>query len=66
MTKPPKKPTKPKAAPPPLTNTTPTEAELEASYKAMAADKEREAEAHEWCEAFIGDQPWDDSEAVVT
>jgi hypothetical protein len=32
-----------------------TEAELEADYRAMAADKEREAEAQEWCNALIGD-----------
>jgi hypothetical protein len=32
-----------------------TEAELEADYRAMAADKEREAEAREWCNALIGD-----------
>ena len=28
---------------------------LEEGYKAMAADKEYEKEAREWCEAFIGD-----------
>jgi hypothetical protein len=27
------------------------------SYKAMAADTEREREADEWCEAMIGDIP---------
>jgi hypothetical protein len=32
-----------------------TEAELEAGYRAMAADAERENEAQEWCEALIGD-----------
>jgi len=34
---------------------------LEESYRAMAADKEREAEAQEWCNALIGDvpdEPW--------
>ena len=29
--------------------------ELDRGYRAMAADKVREAEAHEWCEALIGD-----------
>ena len=28
---------------------------LEAGYRAMAADKEREAEAQEWCDTLIGD-----------
>jgi len=28
---------------------------LEAAYAAMAEDEEHEAEAHEWCEAFIDD-----------
>jgi len=32
-----------------------TEAELEADYRAMAADTGREAEAQEWCDALIGD-----------
>ena len=31
------------------------EADLEAGYRAMAADKEYEAEALEWSEALIGD-----------
>jgi hypothetical protein len=31
-----------------------TQAELEAGYRAMAADTEREAEAQEWCNA-LGD-----------
>jgi len=34
---------------------------LEERYRAMAADKEREAEAQEWCNAMIGDvpdEPW--------
>ncbi|MDR2479495.1 MAG: hypothetical protein LBD48_09310 [Treponema sp.] len=31
------------------------EAELEAGYRAMAADAERETEARQWCEALIGD-----------
>jgi len=38
-----------------------TEAELEESYRAMAADEAREAEAQEWCNALIGDvpdEPW--------
>jgi hypothetical protein len=29
--------------------------ELDAAYAEMAADTQREAEAKEWCEAFIGD-----------
>ncbi len=28
---------------------------LKAAYAAMADDEENEAEAHEWCEAFIED-----------
>jgi hypothetical protein len=32
-----------------------THEELRQGYEAMAADKEREAEALEWCEALIGD-----------
>jgi len=28
---------------------------LDAGYRAMAADEEREAEAREWCEALAGD-----------
>ena len=28
---------------------------LDAGYQAMAADKEREAEAHQWCNALVGD-----------
>ena len=32
-----------------------TPADLEAEYREMAADEEREAEAHEWAEATIGD-----------
>ncbi len=31
------------------------QAALEAGYRAMAADKEREEEASGWCEALIGD-----------
>lgn len=31
------------------------EDELDAAYKQMAEDREREAEALEWCEALIGD-----------
>jgi predicted CopG family antitoxin len=31
------------------------EADLEAGYRAMAADKQREAEALEWSEGLIGD-----------
>ncbi len=31
------------------------EADLEAGYRAMAEDKDREAEAVEWSEALIGD-----------
>lgn len=33
----------------------PTDEELEAGYREMAADEEREREAHEWSEAFIGE-----------
>ncbi|GHU38515.1 hypothetical protein FACS1894190_00200 [Spirochaetia bacterium] len=29
--------------------------DLEAGYRAMAADKEHESEAREWCNALIGD-----------
>jgi len=29
-------------------------ADDEAAYKAMAADTEREQEAHEWCNAYFG------------
>ncbi len=36
------------------------EADLEAEYRAMAADVEREREAEEWCEALIGDILIDD------
>jgi hypothetical protein len=32
-----------------------TEAELEAGYRAMAADEEYEREAREWCSALTGD-----------
>ena len=32
-----------------------TEEEMIAGYKAMAADKEREKEAQEWCEGLISD-----------
>jgi hypothetical protein len=28
---------------------------LDEGYRAMAADKEREAEALEWCNALVGD-----------
>ena len=28
---------------------------LAEAYQAMAADSDREAEAHEWCEALVGD-----------
>ncbi|KXU37585.1 hypothetical protein AXK11_01955 [Cephaloticoccus primus] len=44
----------------PLVRTELGPAEIEASYRAMAADREREAEAQEWCEAVIGDIPSDD------
>jgi len=30
-------------------------ADLEAGYREMAADREREAEAEEWCEGLIED-----------
>ncbi len=40
-----------------------TDAELEESYRQMAQDKEREAEALEWAEATIGDvSDYDDEE----
>ncbi len=32
-----------------------SKAELDKQYREMAADKVREAEAKEWCEALIGD-----------
>jgi hypothetical protein len=32
-----------------------TRRDLEAEYREMAADEEREAEAHEWAEATIAD-----------
>lgn len=32
-----------------------TKKNLDDEYREMAADKMREAEAHEWCEALIGD-----------
>ncbi len=34
--------------------------ELEAAYRQMAQDEEREAEASEWTEALVGDgsEPW--------
>jgi hypothetical protein len=35
--------------------TLPDELELEAAYREAALDEEREEEAHEWCEALIGD-----------
>lgn len=38
----------------------PSDEELEASYAAMAADAEHEAEANEWIEALIGDVDLDD------
>ena len=31
------------------------EDDLDASYRQMAADEDREAEAAEWCEATVGD-----------
>jgi len=37
------------------------DAALNESYRAMAADREYEAEAQEWCNALIGDvpdEPW--------
>jgi hypothetical protein len=34
---------------------TATDEELDAGYSEMAADKEAEGEALEWCEALIGD-----------
>jgi len=37
------------------------DAGLDKGYRAMASDKEREAEAQEWCNALIGDvpdEPW--------
>ncbi len=32
-----------------------SKADLDKQYREMAADKFREAEAREWCEALIGD-----------
>jgi predicted CopG family antitoxin len=32
-----------------------TEADLDAAYREMAADEAREADAHEWVEATLGD-----------
>lgn len=32
-----------------------TDEELAASYKAMAADEERELEAREWCGSYLGE-----------
>jgi hypothetical protein len=32
-----------------------TEADLDALYREMAADEAREADAHEWAEATLGD-----------
>lgn len=29
--------------------------DLDSGYQAMAADQEREREAHEWCDALAGD-----------
>jgi hypothetical protein len=37
-----------------------TKAELEAGYRAMDDDEEREAESQEWCNALIGDIDLDD------
>ena len=31
------------------------DADLDAGYQAMAADREREAKALEWCDALMGD-----------
>lgn len=36
------------------------EASLESGYREMAADREREREADEWCEGLIGDVVVDD------
>ena len=33
----------------------PTTAEIEADYRALAADQEREREAEEWTEGLVGD-----------
>jgi hypothetical protein len=38
-----------------LTGVYQTEAELEAGYREMAADEERERKAREWSEALIGE-----------
>ena len=32
-----------------------TQVDLDEEYRAMAADEEREAEAHEWTEGIVGD-----------
>jgi predicted DNA-binding protein len=37
-----------------------TSEELLAGYMAMAADEEREAEAREWCDAYMGEDLIDD------
>ena len=39
-----------------------TSDELLRGCEEMAADIEREAEALEWCEAFLSDLPFDDAE----
>ena len=39
-----------------------SEADLEAGYAAMAADEQREREAHEWTEGLIGDSLGGDSD----
>jgi len=39
-----------------------SDAELEAGYRAAAADTAQEAEAKEWCEAVIGDFHFEDEE----
>jgi len=40
-------------------------AKLEAEYRQMAVDKEREAEALEWAEGLIGDVADDDDESQL-
>lgn len=39
--------------------------EIEASYKAMAADQEREREAEEWTEGLVGDVADEDEHEAI-
>jgi predicted CopG family antitoxin len=38
--------------------------DIEAAYREMAADEERERDAHEWSEGVIGDVPGDPPDAA--